>query len=174
MSNPPFQAKQYEFSGISLFPVDASKAAQLAAELVTIDPWKTLGFKADALAAYLTREDPACFRYVIAPTDENSDDYSATTPAGIAAVRFPWMRGPYLEFLGILPSAQGEGIGSKFMAWLEKRTIVSGCNNIWIAVSDFNSAARTFYEHAGYVHCAELDDLVAEGRAELLMRKKLS
>jgi len=40
-------------------------------------------------------------------------------PVGIISVRYPWLLGPYLGFLGIIPQAQGKGLGKVLMNWLE-------------------------------------------------------
>jgi ribosomal protein S18 acetylase RimI-like enzyme len=42
-----------------------------------------------------------------------------------------------------------------------------------VAASDFNSGALRFYERHGFVRVAALEGLVAEGRSEILLRKRL-
>ena len=44
---------------------------------------------------------------------------------------------------------------------------------LWIAASEVNAHARQLYERLGFREIAKLDDLVCDGRAEILYRKRL-
>ena len=45
--------------------------------------------------------------------------------------------------------------------------------NLWLTVSEFNERARAFYVRHGFEETARLSGLVADGTAELLLRKRL-
>ena len=83
------------------------------------------------------------------------------------------LRGPYLQFLGVLPTFQRLGLGRAMLTWFEKEARARGERNLWVATSDFNQNALRFYEHQGFEHAAVLDDLVRDGISEILLRKRL-
>ncbi|HLO77140.1 MAG TPA: GNAT family N-acetyltransferase [Magnetospirillum sp.] len=141
-------------------PLVAADIPALAAALAGMDPWLTLGYSATGLAAYLGREDGALMRVVI----EHDG-----APAAVLALRRPWLRGPYVELLAVLPQAQGAGFGRALVEWAAGQ----GGGNLWACVSAFNSAARRFYAGMGFVEVAPLPDLVADGQAEILLRRRL-
>ena len=72
-----------------------------------------------------------------------------------------------------MPAWQGRGLGSALLLWLEREARAAGERNIWVAVSEINAAAIRLYERHGFKQAAKLDDLVYDGRAEILMRKRL-
>jgi GNAT superfamily N-acetyltransferase len=135
----------------------------LAHLLVGLDPWRTLGYRADDLAGYLARDDPALHRYAIT---------ADTDGLGVVCVRHPWLRGPYIELIGLPPAAQGRGLGGATVAWIEAETRGVAAN-VWALVSSFNQPARRFYARRGFVEIAPVADLVAPGHTEILLRKVL-
>ncbi len=60
------------------------------------------------------------------------------------------------------------------MLWLEENAKLSKDENVFICVSDFNNEAFQFYQKFGYTKCGHRDDLSIEGKAEFLLRKRLS
>lgn len=141
-------------------PLRASEAPALAEALAHMDPWRRLGFSDDGLAGYLTRDDTSLSRVVF------EQDGRAV---GLLCLRSPWLRGPYVEVLAVVPEMQGQGIGTALLAW------AAGQNggNLWVCVSAFNTRARDFYGRNGFVEKAELNDLISPGEDEILMRKRL-
>jgi GNAT superfamily N-acetyltransferase len=146
-------------------PMTASAAAILGGALAKIDPWALYGYTPAALSAYLAA------READAPRFEIMVDRAI---AGAIGIRRNWMRGPYLQFLGILPPYQRQGIGRVALAWFEGEARAQGAQNLWVAASDFNARALSFYEHHGFNRVATLDALIAEGRDEILLRKRLA
>ncbi len=145
------------------FPVDVAGA--LGAEFAAMEPWSVYPYPAAALAAYLATVEPGAPRFAVTLDGRI---------IGAAGLRLNWLRGPYLQFLGVAPPFQGLGIGAAVLAWLESEARRSGARNLWVAVSDFNGAAQRFYARAGFAEAARLDGLVADGRTEILMRKRLA
>lgn len=148
-----------------LIPLDPALAAPLGVAFADMSPWRDYPYNASALATYFAKSSPDAPRYQIMLGDEI---------AGVAGIRGDWLRGPYLQFLGVLPAFQGHGIGAAVLAWFERDARATGQRNLWVAASDFNVAALRFYTRHGFVETARLDALVTEGRAEVLLRKRLA
>ena len=91
--------------------------------------------------------------------------------AGAMTVRWPWLHGPYLELLAVLPEAQGRGLGGALLGWLIAQ--VPSSRNLWVAVSAFNTGARRFYARHGFVEVGTVPGLVRDGFDEILLRKAL-
>ncbi|MBR2535629.1 MAG: GNAT family N-acetyltransferase [Hyphomicrobium sp.] len=149
---------------ISLDTMTEEAAQELGSGFAAIDPWAHYKFSAAALAAYLAKAESGAPRYVIR---------IGGALAGAVGIRSAWLRGPYLQFLGILPAYQGQGAGQLVLAWFEGTARAHGERNIWVAASDFNSAALKFYETHGFQRAARLDGLLEDGETEILLRKKL-
>ncbi|HKB59212.1 MAG TPA: GNAT family N-acetyltransferase [Gallionellaceae bacterium] len=145
-------------------PPTPQQAQAVAEMLAASEPWATLKFPAAALAHYLTRDDPALRRYVISVEGE---------VAGIICVRHPWLRGPYIELLGLSPHLRGKGIGRQVMNWAESEAR-QGAKNLWVVASAFNHRALAFYGSLGFHPIATLPDLVSPGQDEILLRKPLA
>lgn len=164
-SKPPFGGTFVQLrSCILISRFSAIDAATLGQSLAGIDPWLTLGFSSDSLAGYLQRNDPALFRFAVSIDEEI---------VGAVCVRYPWLRGPYIEFLGIKFDFQGRGLGKEILTWVEEET-KSHARNLWIAVSHFNNRAISIYEHLGFTQIGLLDGLVIDGKSEVLLRKRIS
>lgn len=159
----PFAAEVYPLPPFTLRTLPPSEAEPIGARLATMDPWKRLGYSAMALGRSLANHDPALNRFAV---------HDANETIGVVCIRFPWLRGPYLELLAIFPEAQGRGIGRAILTWLEEQARPSS-SNIWALTSEFNLWARAFYRAAGFVEIAPLPGLVANGISEILLRKTL-
>jgi len=159
-----FPSRTYALSTCSLRRVKRSEAQDLAATLVTMDPWRTLDYQADALALYLSRPDPTLLRFTI---------HSSRQLAGVLCLRYPWLKGIYLELLALFPPHQGLGLGREIMTWTEARARPQ-TKNFWVTVSSFNHRARRFYKELGFAEVACLQNLIKEGYDEFLLRKILS
>lgn len=154
-----FAAKEYLLDDLRLGPLPESEFDRLAAALVHLEPWRTLGSQAAGLRRYLSRPDPALHRFVIAVEQET---------AGVLAVRHPWLLGPFLEMLALLPAFQGQGRGRRLVSWLAAQTWPHH-RHLWTTVSTFNRPARLFYQRLGFVPVATLPDLVKPGFDEILL-----
>lgn len=151
-------------TSVALEAMSPEAAEHLSHALSAIDPWARYGFTASALAAYLADDEPGAPRYVIRADGQI---------AGAVGLRTAWLRGPYLQFLGILPAYQGAGIGALALQWFEDNARATGARNLWVSVSAFNFGAMRFYERHGLKHAAELDNLLQDGISEILLRKNL-
>lgn len=165
MTAPPFAADVYPLASGALRPLRDEEAEPVARRLAAIDPWRALGFAAEALAAYLRRADAGLYRFEIL------DAQRAT--AGVVAVRSPWLRGPYLELFAVFPPHQGRGLGGAALEWFERQARLTSAN-AWVLVSAFNQGAYDFYRDHGFVEIGLIPDLIKPGQNEILLRKSLN
>ena len=160
----PFGGGSWQLGSCELSsPPSAAEAENLGTLLAAMDPWLTLEVSSGGIAAYLLREDPALFRYVVRVEGGTS---------GILCVRWPWLRGPYIELLGLAPDCQGHGIGAELLAWTEAEARKTGAN-LWVAASAFNRRAVDFYRKHGFREIGAIEGLVRPGYDEILLRKRL-
>jgi ribosomal protein S18 acetylase RimI-like enzyme len=145
-------------------PLVAAQGTRLGAVFADIDPWAAYGYAAATLSAFLAGHEPGAQRLALMLDGEI---------AGAAVVRPGWLRGPYLQFLAVVPGAQDRGIGSAFLSWMEHEARAAKERNLWVAASEINAGAIRLYERHGFAQIAKLDDLAWDGRAEILMRKRL-
>ncbi|HEU4683853.1 MAG TPA: GNAT family N-acetyltransferase [Nitrospira sp.] len=89
---------------------------------------------------------------------------------GLAVVRRNVLLGDYLELLGVAKEARGSGVGTLLLTHVES-VVFTRAKNLFACVSDFNAAARTFYEKQGYREIGPIPDLIIPGSAEVLLRK---
>jgi diamine N-acetyltransferase len=145
-------------------PLPREEADRLGAAFAAIDPWASYPYPATSLAAYFAADEPGAPRFALKCDGEI---------VGVAGLRLNWLRGPYLQFLGILPAFQRRGLGAGTLAWVEGEARSSGERNLWVAATDSNAGAIRFYQAHGFAAVAPLPDLVREGRTEILLRKRL-
>lgn len=127
------------------------------------DPWITLGYTA------------ADWDRVFCPIPQGRDSYVAEFDgrvAGIALVRQKFLLGDYLELLGVADWARRKGIGGLLLAHIEP-LVFSRTKNLFACVSDFNTAARTFYKRMGYQEIGPMPNLLTPGSAEIFLRKTM-
>lgn len=129
--------------------------------LADSDPWKHLGYTATHWERLFVPLPPGREGYII--------EHEGMA-AGLALLRRPFLFGDYLELLAIAPSAQRKGLGRALLSHLE-RMVFARSSNLFVCVSDFNKAARRFYEQNGYHEVGPLPDLLMAGTAEILLRK---
>ena len=167
----PFAAITYDLASgrdpanrVALGPVPPAETLRLATSFAAIDPWARYAYQPTRLAAFFSGSEPSAPRYAL---------YADGNIAGVVGLKLDWLRGPFLQFLGILPEAQGQGLGSSVLAWIELEARRGGHGNLWVTASDFNVRALDLYRRHGYEETARLDGLVNDEHAEILLRKRL-
>ena len=145
-----------------LRPIDGALGEFLGPALAAIEPWSVIAWPASRLTAFLTADDPALRRFAV---------MVGQTPAGVIAVRRPWLFGSYLQLLAVLPPHQGMGLGAKLLEWFETQAAPTD-RWLWLCCSTFNTRAAGFYQAHGYETAATLSDLLMDGMNEFLMRKR--
>jgi diamine N-acetyltransferase len=166
----PFRIERYEIgpsrdgTPLILEPMTEAGAETLGPQVATFGPWAHYGFGTERMTAgFKSRgDDKACYQIV-----------SGGDLAGTMIVRRPWLAGPYLQHLAVLPAYQGRGIGARLLAWFEAEAR-GHYRNLWLCVSAFNKDAQRFYREHGFERVATIDGLVRDGDDELLMRKRLA
>jgi GNAT superfamily N-acetyltransferase len=167
MTSSPFSTGTTELPhtgdrGVQLVPFQPCLARPLAEAIAAMEPWSVMNYPAEKLAALLANSDAWVSRYLVSFDG---------TEAGLVSIRSPWLKGPYLEILALLPHAQGLGIGASIMAWFEATALRGDARNLWVCASAFNVRAQAFYARHGFAAAAVLPGLVADGYDEVLMRK---
>jgi diamine N-acetyltransferase len=164
-----FRADRYTLgrAGLWLSPIDPAEAAGLAEALSVIDPWARYGTTPAHLAALFRPAADGGIRLAIRHGAPH-------VPVGVALVRHPWLAGPYLQFLALLPGHQGRGFGSVVLDWFEAEARAGGARNLWICAVAFNAGAQRLYARKGFAPAAVFDDLIKPGFDEILMRKTVT
>lgn len=162
----PFAADHYQLAPhLELSVLRPFEAVQAGVLCASMDPWARYPMKAAELAAFFSQSEPGAPRFAIRVDGALE---------GAVAVRVNWFSGPYIQTFALAPAVQGRGIGSAVTAFIEAQARGAGCRNLWVAASDFNDGALRFYERHGFVRVAEIDGLLRDDRAEVLLRKKLA
>ena len=166
---PPFRAERYllrplpDGRSLAVSRFTTATADVLGPATAGFGPWAHYGFDGRKIAAGFKTCTEGTYRFQVECDGEL---------AGAIVVVCPWLAGPYLQMLAILPAHQNLGIGARILAWYEGEARAL-FRNAWLCVSGFNVAAQRFYQAHGYTHAATLDGLMRDGDAELLMRKRL-
>lgn len=161
--NAPYASRTVRLGrGLILRPLKRDESGRLGEALAGIDPWLRLGYSEVGLALYLERADPALHRYAL--------DYNSEL-AGVISVRWPWLAGPFIEIMAVLPQVQRLGLGGLAVGWVAEQAEPLG-GNVWATTSDFNASGRAFWHRMGFDEISTLADLIRPGFAELLLRRK--
>lgn len=164
----PFCADAYPLGTCHcLGRIAAGEGMALGEAFAVIDPWARYGIAAERLGRLLEPAADGAVRHV---ARERSDG----PPVGVILLRPAWLVGPYIQFLGVVPAAQGHGLGAAMLAWAEAQSRAANQRNLWICVSAFNAGALRLYRRAGFADAAVFDDLIAPGTDEILLRKRLA
>jgi GNAT superfamily N-acetyltransferase len=162
MTSSPFSAPSIDLPRARLVALEPHSCASLAQAIVAIPPWSVMDYPAQAMARFLAASGDGASRYRVEV---------GGVEAGAVSVRYPWLKGPYLELLALLPRFQSRGIGAGILAWFEQEALGLGARNLWVCASSFNAGALRFYERHGFRPAATLPGLVADGYDEILLRK---
>jgi ribosomal protein S18 acetylase RimI-like enzyme len=162
---PAFDLITHELAGAGLRPLAPGNAARLGQELAAIPPWSIIGLPAKRLTRGLSAELPSMRRFELLCGGELG---------GVVSIQHPFLHGPYLQLLAILPPFQGRNLGLQILQWMEVEALTAEARQLWLCVSTFNARARQFYERFGFESVAVLDRLSSDASDELFMRKRLT
>lgn len=142
------------------------EAERLGRVFASIEPWSRYeAYGSAQMAKYFCGANAEAPRLAL---------YRAEQIVGVIGLRLGWLRGPYLQFLGIVPGEQDKGLGGIALRWLLADAQRAGERNFWVCCSDFNVAARRFYAAHGFLEVTTLPGLVSDGQTEILLRKLLT
>jgi diamine N-acetyltransferase len=171
MSQAPPYVDRYDPGTFGIKDVDAGlrglppgEPERLGPLFAAMEPWTRYQYRPEAITTYLSGIERGAPRLAIMAGNEI---------AGAVCIRLNWLRGPYLQFIAVLPPFQKMGLGAAMLDWLAQEAKHNGEKNVWVCASDFNLGAIRFYERHGFVRTAVLDGLINADIAEVLMRKRL-
>jgi ribosomal protein S18 acetylase RimI-like enzyme len=84
-----------------------------------------------------------------------------------------WDRSAYLRLIGVLPAFQRLGIGDCLLQAVEEMA-ARVVQDIFLLVTDSNTAGQRFYLRSGYSQVGAIPDYVVKGITELVFYKRLS
>lgn len=154
----------YGLGNLVLGRFDAAAAQLMGDRLAAIDPWARLGIGAGLLARVFVQAQDCTHRFVVRRD---------AVPLAAISLRHPFLYGPYIELLAVLPEAQGQGVGGRLLDWVGEETRLAGGRNVWVAASSFNAEALAFYRRHGFAEVGPMPDLVRPGFTELMLRRQL-
>ncbi len=160
-----FELTSHDLGVAILRPLRSGNAEKLGAALAAMPPWSVIGWPAELLTAVFRRQPPSVLRFELLARGEL---------AGIVTIQDPFLHGPYLQLLAVLPGFQGLNLGSSVLQWMEQQARAAEARQLWLCVSTFNMRARALYERFGFETVAVLDKLASEASDELFMRKRLN
>jgi len=134
--------------------------AAVAADMMSgSEPWRTL-----------RRDRETCLRLLLDPTREV---YAAVAGSEVIGALVLALGGPfngYIQSVVVRADWRNRGVGQRLIVFAEDR-IFRGSPNVFLCVSDFNTAAQRLYARLGYERVGELRDYAVRGHSEILLRK---
>ena len=143
--------------------VQPGEAEACARMMAASEPWITLGRDYETLLRIVS--NPA--REVYVAVDGSKEI------AGFIMLNMQGGFIGYIQSICIAPGWRNKGIGSRLMAFAEKR-IFRETPNVFICVSSFNPNAKRLYERLGYEVVGELKEYIVPGHSEILLRKTIA
>lgn len=143
--------------------VHPQEAEACARMMAASEPWITLRRDYDALLRIIS--SPA--REVYVAVDGNEEI------AGFIMLCLQGAFVGYIQSICIAADRRNQGLGSRLMAFAEKR-IFNESPNVFICVSSFNANAKRLYARLGYEVVGELKDYIIAGHSEILLRKAIA
>jgi len=131
--------------------------------IAAMEPWRGLGYRADALGRYLGRKARTRSVWVARTAAKGA-------PLAIAVVDDGVLLGGFIALLAVRPGSSGQGLGRALVEQVAAQTFAT---RRWLYVScdGNNAAALRFYRKLGFSRVGRLPDLVRQGRTEILLRK---
>ncbi|MGH7452086.1 MAG: GNAT family N-acetyltransferase [bacterium] len=78
----------------------------------------------------------------------------------------------YIQTVAVRAEWRGHGLGSRLIAFAEKR-IFAKKPNVFMCVSSFNKKAQRLYRRLGYEKIGALKNFIVPGHDEILLRKSI-
>ncbi len=141
----------------------ALEAKRQAAWLVTIDPWRALGYGAAPLSRWLGAR--ARMGQCWVATEKG-------TILGLIVAQPEVLLGDFIAILAVHPDHAGRGLGRSLVQHAARRTQKKR-RFLYTSSSSDNPHAGRFYKYLGFVRVGRLPDLVKVGVTEILWRRDL-
>lgn len=107
-----FELTQHDLGYVRLQPLTAESAQKLGEALAAIPPWSVIGWPPERMVRGLKREQASVKRFEVLAGEKL---------AGIITIQDPFLHGPYLQLLAVLPEFQGQNLGLRLLQWMELR-----------------------------------------------------
>ena len=143
----------------------AALARAQAGWIAAMDPWRTLGYRPEALGRYLARK--AAARCVWIAQSERA------APQAVVVADDGFLLGGFIALLAVRPEASGQGLGRALVEHVAAE-VFSKRRWLFVSCDGNNRAALRFYRRLGFVRVGRLPDLVRAGNVEILLRKPAS
>ena len=149
----------------TLRPLEQVDVAAVAAIMAANPLWQRYGVTTAAAASRLQAGLESGATIVVAEVDR--------AVAGFVwyVARGAFQRSGYIMLIGVDPGVQGQGIGHALLEHAEA-ALFAAADSILLLVSDFNTAAQSFYHRHGYVQVGVIPDYVVTGVGELIFFKR--
>ena len=135
------------------------EAGVIADMMAGSEPWLTL-----------RRDREACLKLLLDPTREVYAAATGGDPIGALVLALGGPFRGYIQSIVVRADWRNRGVGRRLIAFAEER-ILRVSPNVFLCVSDFNTAARRLYARLGYERVGELPDYIVRGHSEILLRK---
>ena len=134
-----------------------------AAWIVALEPWRGLGYRAEALGRYLARKARSGAVWAARTSPHGP-------PLGVVVADDGVLLGGFIALLAVRPEAAGQGLGRRLVEHVAARTFAKR-RWLYTSADGNNLAALRFYRRLGFARVGRLPDLVRPGRVEILLRK---
>lgn len=134
-----------------------------AAWIVEMEPWRGLGYRADALGRWLARKARAGAVWVARTSPR-------AAPLGVVVADDGVLLGAFIALLAVRPQASGQGVGRLLVDQVAARTFATR-RWLYTSADGNNRAALRFYRRLGFRRVGKLPDLVSPGHVEILLRR---
>lgn len=154
-------------SDIILRPMQAADIPNIITWGITSPLWQRYGLQPDRMQA----------QFEVALTGNDLlivvDDGAAYRACGFAWVlpQGVFGRSAYLRLIGVQEGLTGKGLGAALLAEAEHQIAALG-KDLFLLVSDFNTAAQRFYQRQGYHQVGALPGYVLPDVTELIYHKR--
>lgn len=138
-----------------------SEARACAQMMSASEPWITL-----------KRSFAEALKILVNP---HREVYVATCKAEVVGFVILQMEGTftgYIQTVAVKPEWRNQGLGSKLLAFAERK-IFSSKPNVFMCVSSFNKKAQKLYRRLGYQKIGVIKNFIVAGHDEFLLRKTL-
>jgi ribosomal protein S18 acetylase RimI-like enzyme len=137
------------------------EAVRQATWIAAMDPWRSLGYRADGLGRWLGRKATAGQVWLA---------LVARRPVGVLVCQPEVLLGSFISLVAVSSDLAGQGIG-RALVERTARQVFRKVRWLYTSSDQANRPAARFYRALGFRQVGRLPDLIAPGRTEILWRK---
>ncbi len=163
-NRPPERFREGGVRIVEMSSEDVPAYARIVAETPL---WKRYGLDFESASSNFLRALSEKQPIFVARLDNEVVGFVWTIPKGMFGA------GGYIKLIGVDGAHRGAGIGTALLRHAEQ-FLGQFNRDVFLLVSDFNTAARRFYLRNGYIEVGRLPDYAVQGITEILMWKRLN